>query len=147
MEGQHVRPEPPSRVRRRTVLKAGGAIGATVAAMNLVDLVAWRPLRPAVARAATLPDIQFDIGAFISPPTTIDGVRVQFGPVYTIFATARLSRLPTKAEQTQFANALSTLEATYPWGQDRAGGRPEPAGCRSDLDQLLRRLGEPALAA
>jgi hypothetical protein len=110
----------PRGVRRRTVLKAGGAIGATVAAMNLVDLVAWRPLRPAVARAATLPDIQFDIGLFIPPPTTIDGVRVQFGPIYTIFATARLSRLPTRTEQTQFAQALSTLEATYPWGPQAA---------------------------
>jgi hypothetical protein len=122
MEAQQSTPEPSPRrgVRRRTALKAGGTVAATVAAMNLIDLVAWRPLRPSVAEAATLPDIQFDIGQFISPPTTIDGVTVQFGPVYTIFATARLSRLPTKTEQTQFVNAMSALEATYPFSPNAA---------------------------
>jgi hypothetical protein len=122
MEAQRAGSEQSPRrgVRRRTVLKAGGAIGATVAAMNLVDMVAWRPLRPSLAHAATLPDIQFDIGQFIPPPTTIDGVQVQFGPVYTIFATARLSRLPTKTEQTQFASAMNTLEATYPFSPNAA---------------------------
>jgi len=89
-------------------------IAAAAATMNLLDAVAWRPLRSA-AEAATLPDIQFDIGAFIAPARMINGVQFQFGPVYTTFATATLSRLPTKAEQAALANALNTIEAAYPF--------------------------------
>src|SRR6266516_7813213 len=112
---QQATPRPPgSAVPRRTVLKAGGALAAAAAAMNLLDAVAWRPLRSA-AEAATLPDIQFDIGAFIAPARMINGVQFQFGPVYTTFATATLSRLPTKAEQAALANALNTIEAAYPF--------------------------------
>jgi hypothetical protein len=115
MEEQQAMQEPSTRVRRRTMLKAAGALGTAVATMNLVDVVAWRPMRQALAQTAGLPDIQFDIGRFIPPAFTVDGVLVQFGPVYTVFATATLSRLPTKAEQTTLANALNTIEANYPF--------------------------------
>src|SRR5207249_1292824 len=47
--------------------------------------------------------------------TTIDGVTVRFGPIQTVFATARLSRPPTKADQQRMADALATIEANYPW--------------------------------
>ena len=115
MEVQQARSEPSRPVRRRTVLKAGGAIGAAAATLTFVDEVAWRPVRTAMAQTVGLPDIQFDIGRFIAPAFSINGVQVQFGPVYTTFATAALSRLPTKAEQTTLANALNTIEANFPF--------------------------------
>jgi hypothetical protein len=102
------------RPKRRTVLKAGGTIGAAVAALNLVDAVAWKPLR-SEAQAATLPDIQFDIGDFIAPARTIDGVEVRFGPVFTLFVTARLRRTPTRTDQLSLASALNNLERVYPF--------------------------------
>jgi hypothetical protein len=93
---------------RRTVLKAG-ATGAMLAAL---EALAWKPARPALA-ATTLPDVQFDIGAFIQPATAVDGVQFQFGPVHTKFMFGNLKRLPTKAEQTAFAQALDTIESVY----------------------------------
>jgi hypothetical protein len=93
---------------RRTALKMGSA--AALAA--LFDGVGWIPQRPAVA-ATELPDIQFDIGAFIQPATSVDGVQVQFGPVHTKFMTGNLKRLPTIAEQTALASALDTIESVY----------------------------------
>lgn len=98
-------------VRRRTLLKAGSAGGAG-ALLTMLDGIAWKPLRPAIAQTA-LPDIQFDIAGFIAPATSIDSVQLQFGPVHTTFLTANLLRLPTKDEQTVFANALDTIESVY----------------------------------
>ncbi len=115
MEAQQARSDPSKRVRRRTVLKAGGAIGAAAATMTLVDQVVWRPFRTAEAQTVALPDIQFDIGNFIRPAFSVDGVQVQFGPIYTTSATATLSRLPTKAEQTTLTNALNTIETSFPF--------------------------------
>jgi hypothetical protein len=98
----------PYDLSRRTVLRAGSA-GALLA---MLEGLAWKPARPALA-ATALPDIQFDIGGFIAPATAVDGVQVQFGPVNTHFMTANLKRLPTKAEQTAFATALDTIESVY----------------------------------
>jgi hypothetical protein len=82
-------------VKRRTALKAGGTIGAALATLGLVEAVAYRPLRQQAKAVNTpLPDIQFDIGNFIAPEQTINGVAVRFGPVFTLFATARLTRTP-----------------------------------------------------
>lgn len=93
---------------RRTALKAG-SLGALAA---LLDGLTWIPNRPAVA-ATELPDIQFDIGAFIKPATAINGVQVQFGPVHTYFEPANLRRTLTKADQAVLANALDTIESVY----------------------------------
>jgi hypothetical protein len=93
---------------RRTALRAG-SVGALAA---LLDGLAWIPQRPALA-ATELPDIQFDIGAFIKPATAINGVQVQFGPVHTYFETANLRRTLTKADQAVLANALDTIESVY----------------------------------
>ena len=98
---------------RRTVLKAG-AVGAGAVFMALLDELAWSPLRPAAA-ATVLPDVQFDFGPYIAPATSINGVMFQFPPVFTIFQSIDLLRLPTKAEQTIFENALTTIEAAYPF--------------------------------
>jgi len=99
-------------VSRRALLKLGLA-GTTAAALTSIDALAWAPQRLPLAKAATFSDIQFDIGNFINPVQTINGVPVQFGPVYTYLQPARLNRTPTKADQTTLANALSTIEANY----------------------------------
>jgi hypothetical protein len=118
---------------RRTALKAGSA--AALAA--LLDGLAWIRKRPALA-ATELPDIQFDIGGFIQPATSVDGVQVQFGPAHTKFMSGNLKRLPTKAEQTAFAAALDTLESVYefsPAGVIRTSscGPAGAATCRSSI--------------
>jgi hypothetical protein len=105
---------PDRAISRRTALRAGGTIGATIALMNVLDVLAWKPIR-ATAEAATLPDIQFDIGNFIAPAQTINGVTVRFGPVFTLFVTGTLRRTPTKSDQTAWENAFRTIEAFYPF--------------------------------
>jgi len=71
----------------------------------------------ATLTAATLPDIQFDIGSFIAGPRTLnDGggnITAQLPPVHSVFITAALSRTPTVADQQNLSNALATLEGTY----------------------------------
>jgi hypothetical protein len=100
-------------LHRRTVLKAG-AVGAAAAFLAGLDELAWSPMRPAAA-ATGVPDIQFDLSPYIAPATSVDGVLVQFPPVFTVFQFIDLLRTPTKAEQTVFANALATIEAAYPF--------------------------------
>ena len=76
-------------------------------------------IRPTPAQAATtFSDIQFDMGAFINPAVVLnDGagnVTAQFPPTYAMFLPAKLNRTPTVADQTTLANALNTIEASYP---------------------------------
>jgi hypothetical protein len=102
-------------ISRRTALKAGSAafLGSQMA---LFEGLAVAPQRLALA-AAPLPDIQFDIGKFIAPAATFnDGggsVVAQFGPVFTLFVPARLTRNPTRTDQATLANALNTIEAHF----------------------------------
>ncbi len=117
----HRRHEPQAglSVKRRTAIKAGGTIGAALATLGLVEAVAYRPLRQQAKAANTpLPDIQFDIGNFIGPAKTLEGVEVRFGPVFTLFATARLTRTPTRTDQVTLASALNTIEASYPFSPE-----------------------------
>ncbi|HEX4788792.1 MAG TPA: hypothetical protein VH372_10050 [Actinospica sp.] len=102
---------------RRAVLVRAGALGTALATLELVGARAKVPVRaPLSARvAATLPDIQFDVGAYISQVQSIDGVSFQFGPVNTTFLTARLLRNPTKSDQSMLSNALNTIESHYPF--------------------------------
>jgi hypothetical protein len=109
----HPPPTESHSVKRRTVLKAGGAIGGASALLTALDVAAWRPLRSEAGAAAAPSDIQHDIGGFVAPSFDRDGVRLQFGPVFTTFATATLSRLPTRAEQTTLTNALARIEQAY----------------------------------
>jgi hypothetical protein len=102
-------------ISRRTALKAGSAafLGSQMA---MFEGLAWTPQRLAMA-AATPPDIQFDIGNFIAPAQTFnDGggnVIAQFGPVFTLFVPAKLTRNPTRTDQVTLANALNTIEAHF----------------------------------
>jgi hypothetical protein len=110
-------------LNRRTVLRVGG-VGAMAATIGTVGAAAWTPLRAkaagtrpmgSMAQAASgpLPDIQFDIGAFVHPAQTIAGVLVDFGVLYTFLAPASLTRNPTKHDQAVLAAALNTIEQAY----------------------------------
>ncbi len=100
-------------VSRRTVMKAG--IGVSLAAeAALLEGLVTTPQRIAMA-AATPSDIQFDIGAFIPPAQSINGIPFQFPPVFTGFFPATLNRTPSKTDQSTLANALNTIEQAYPW--------------------------------
>src|SRR5499427_3344447 len=101
------------RYSRRTALKLGLA-GVLGSEMALVESLAWTPRRLAMA-AAPLPDIQFDIGNFIAPAFTVNGVLVRFGPVFTFFTPARLTRTPSTRDRAVFAEALGTIEAEFPF--------------------------------
>lgn len=109
---------------RRTLLKAGGALATALATLELVGRGAWMPTRVRTAAAAdvqpsaSLPDIQFDIGKFIAPVQTINGVQVQFGPVHTVFLTARLLRTPNRVDQAELSRALAIIESFYPFSSD-----------------------------
>src|SRR5690348_10756537 len=91
---------------RRGALKVGAA-AALASQMALLEQAAWMPERVALA-AGNLPDIQFDLGNFIAPAFTVDGVKVRFGPVYTLFVPVRLARNPTASDQQLLASALNT---------------------------------------
>jgi len=92
--------------------------------LELAGRLAHLPDRAAAAggdalTASGLPDIQFDIGPFIAPAQSLDGVMMVMPPVHTVFLTARLLRTPVAADQAEMARAMDTLEANYPFA---AGG-------------------------
>lgn len=116
--------QPSSAPVRRTFLKGAGAMAVALGTLRLVGEKASVPQRVRLASASTsLPDIQFEIGAHVDPAQTLnDGggnVLINQPPVHTVFTTATLNRTPTAADQQMLANALATIEATYPFA---AGG-------------------------
>lgn len=127
MDAQFSRPEnfvqleefkkaPKKLVSRRDLLKLGLA-GAAATSLAGIDALAWAPERVAHAAplASSFPDIQFDIGNFIAPAQTINGILFRFGPVYTVFLTAQLGWTPTRGDQKDLASALATIEEVYPF--------------------------------
>ena len=104
-------------VSRRTALKHLGVAGLTVAStVGVLETLATVPARVAHASApANLPDIQFNIGPYMPPAKTIDGVLIGMPPVFGFFLTAQLTRTPTVADQQVLAGALDTIEAYYPF--------------------------------
>ena len=103
-------------VSRRDLLKLG-LTGVAATTLAGIDRLAWAPRRLALAASAStsFPDIQFDIGNFIAPAQTINGILFRFGPVYTVFLTAQLNFAPTRFDQADLENALETIEAVYPF--------------------------------
>src|SRR5579885_3206678 len=102
-------------VSRRDLLKLGIS-GAAATTLASIDALVWAPERDALAAPAVAPsDIQFDIGNFIAPAQTINGIQFRFGPVYTLFLTARLNFTPDRNDQADMANALNTIEQVFPW--------------------------------
>jgi hypothetical protein len=112
-------------VTRRGVLGGAAALATAIGTLELTGRLAWLPQRPACGATGTaqlvanptasLPDIQFDLDRYIPPPTVIDGVRVRFGPIHTIFATATLATTPTTRDQRVLSDALTTIEQSYPY--------------------------------
>ncbi|HLX59408.1 MAG TPA: hypothetical protein VKR83_20510 [Ktedonobacteraceae bacterium] len=99
-------------VSRRSMLKLG-ALGLAASTLGILEAEAWLPQRVAHAAPSSLPQIQFDISNYIAPAQTIDGVLFRFGPVHTLFITARLKRTPTKSDQHIFSEALNAIEDAY----------------------------------
>jgi hypothetical protein len=99
------------RVSRRTALKFGAA-GALATQAGMLEQLATMPNRLAMA-AGALPNIQFDIGNFIPPAFTVEGVLVRFGPVFTLFVPAKLTRDPSREDQVRLAEALGTIESHF----------------------------------
>jgi hypothetical protein len=119
---------------RRSALKKGAMAALVVSNAAILEQVVIAPLRASAATtgagtaagtasatgssAPSFSDIQFDIGRFITPAVTEnDGagnVTVQFGPVFTVFLPATLTRCPTKSDQSCLASALNTIESCYP---------------------------------
>src|SRR3954471_12319525 len=93
---------------RRKIL-IGGALTAAMTTLEMTGAVAAIPDR--AAADATPSDIQFDIGAFSAPPTTVNGIQVAFPPVHTVFLTARLLHDPLLVDQAELKRVLDQLEA------------------------------------
>jgi hypothetical protein len=109
-------PDTVGAIGRRTLFKGAAGLGVALGTVQLAGQHAIIPKRMKLA-ATALPDIQFDIGAFIASPHTVnDGggtITVQLPPVHSLFITARLNRTPTKADQANLASALNTIESHY----------------------------------
>lgn len=107
-------------MQRRTLLKGAAALGVTAATSSALQLLPV-PARAAAVLPGELPDVQFDIGAFLPPPVVVNepgaptGTMFGFGPVYTLFLTAKLRRTPTLTDQRVLDHALGRIEATYPF--------------------------------
>jgi hypothetical protein len=110
-------------ISRRKMLISGGALAAGFAGLEALRTLAVTPARvtgPAAASLAgakahrmDLPEIQFDIGAFTAPATTINGVMVALPPVFTLFAAATLKSAPSREDQDELAGALDRIEEAY----------------------------------
>jgi hypothetical protein len=93
---------------------AAGSVATAVGALELTGGLGTVPNR-AHADTAAPSDIQIDVGRFIAPPQTWDGVTFQMPPVHTVFLTARLRHKPTRTGRHELDRALTKLENAYPW--------------------------------
>lgn len=107
-EGHHL-------MTRRTLLHRAAGLGVAASTLGALDLLAYAPARALAGEKSALPEIQFQIEKFIAPAFRVEGVKVRFAPVYTMFATFALTRTPTQADQATLARALATVEASYPF--------------------------------
>lgn len=106
------------------MLKGAVGLATALGTLTVVGCESAIPQRSPVSggHRQRLPDIQFDIGRFIGPPSTFDDgaghVRAQLPPVHTAFLTAKLNRTPRLPDQQQLAAALEQIEAAYPFAAD-----------------------------
>src|SRR6266702_1676115 len=102
---------------RRSALKKGAATAFLLSQAPLFEQLALAPARQAFA-ATAFSDIQFNMGAFVHPAQVYnDGagnVTAQFPVVFTLFLPAKLTRTPSRSDQSTLANALFIIEASYP---------------------------------
>ncbi|HEX6518426.1 MAG TPA: hypothetical protein VF070_00205 [Streptosporangiaceae bacterium] len=112
-------PDTTGAIGRRALFKGAAGLAVAMGTVELAGQHAVLPQRMELA-AQSLPDIQFDIGAFIASPHTVnDGggtITIQLPPVHSLFITARLNRTPSKADQQNLTAALGRLESTYQFG-------------------------------
>ncbi|HUA12577.1 MAG TPA: hypothetical protein VMA83_11305 [Solirubrobacteraceae bacterium] len=99
---------------RRTAVKRAATLGLAASTLGALDLFAFAPARAAAAKGA-LPEIQYQIEKYLESPVSVEGVRVRFAPVYTVFLTATLARTPTSTDQEALAAALTKVESVYPF--------------------------------
>ena len=140
---------------RRTLLQRAVSLGVGASTLGALELLGLPPNRAAAAASPRLPEIQFQIEAQLEPAFSVDGVRVHFAPVYTTFATFKLSRAPTLADRNALTTALAKVEATYPFSPSGvfttiAYGVPYferlPGGISGGLvaSHMPRLIGEPS---
>jgi hypothetical protein len=108
---------------RRTLLKGAGGLATALGTLRLLTGQTTLPQRVRLdADVSTLPDIQFDITAYLGPARTLsDGggkVPAQLPPRHTVFTTARLNRTPGRSDQTMLSDALAAIESSYPYAAD-----------------------------
>lgn len=109
----------PHGLSRRSALKRTAGAALLLSQVAMLEQIVVAPTRALAATpsAAAFSDIQYNIGAFIAPATTInDGagnVTASLPPVFSLFQPIKLTRTPTTADQTTFANALNTIEANF----------------------------------
>ncbi len=100
---------------RRALLGSAARLGLGASMLGALETLAEVPVRAAAAERRSLPDIQFDTGAFTAPARTVDGVVVRFPPVYTSYTTIALRRTPTRADQARLTEALRVVERALPF--------------------------------
>ena len=138
------------KLSRRNVLKLT-ALGLAATTFDTLG-GAWVPKRLLQSAPASLPSIQFDIGDFIAPAETIDGIEFRFGPVFTSLVTGRLTRNPDVNDQRVLADALTTIEAAYPFSPEGvftfvSYGLLTSGGCPARfLTNICRGFGPPRVA-
>src|SRR6266487_453713 len=102
---------------RRSALKKGAATAFLLTQATILEQLVLAPARPAAA-ATAFSDIQFNMGAFVHPAQIYnDGagnVTAQFPVVFTLFLPAKLTRTPTRSDQSTLTNALFLIEYEYP---------------------------------
>jgi hypothetical protein len=113
-QSQFFAPARQRRMSRRTLLKLG-TLGLAASTLTLLEADSWQPERLAHAAPAGLPKIQYNITDYLPPAQTINGILFNFGPVYTLFLTAQLTRTPSLSDQQVLSSALTTIESTYPF--------------------------------
>jgi hypothetical protein len=102
---------------RRGALRLGaaGATGLALSSLRLPSALAVQPVRAQAPMPSAPPEIQYDISSYVPPARMIDGTLFRFGPVFTLFVTARLTRVPTQDDQRALARALAMIEERYPF--------------------------------
>jgi hypothetical protein len=103
------------RLTRRSLLQRAAGLGLAASTLGALELLAELPDEALARTGGGLPEIQFQIEKRLPKPSKIEGVRVRFGPVYTLFVTIALARTPDAADQTTLAQALGRVEQAYPF--------------------------------
>jgi hypothetical protein len=110
------RPQPQAPgLTRRSLLQRAAGLGLAASTLGALELLAALPDEALAGGGSRLPEIQFQIEKRLPKPVKAEGVRVRFGPVYTLFATIVLARTPSVADQATLAQALARVEQAYPF--------------------------------